>query len=102
MVEVRRALSADVTALQAIVHAAFVVYRPRMECDPAPMSADYAGLVSAEQVWVATLDNEPVGVVVLVPAADHLYLETLAVHPRAQRLGVGRRLLELADAEAAR
>jgi ribosomal protein S18 acetylase RimI-like enzyme len=102
VVKVRRALSTDVLELQVIVNDAFGVYRPRMERDPAPMGADYAGLVSANRVWVATQDEEILGLMVLVPAADHLYLETIAVRPRAQGLGVGRRLLELADAEAIR
>jgi ribosomal protein S18 acetylase RimI-like enzyme len=102
MVKVRPALSADVLELRAIVNDAFGVYRPRMDRDPAPMGADYASLVSANQVWVAAQGEEILGLVVLVPAADHLYLQTIAVRPRAQGLGVGRRLLELADAEAAR
>jgi hypothetical protein len=62
-VKVRRALSADVPRLEVIVNDAFVVYRPLMERDPAPMSADYAALVRAGHVWAATQDEELVGLV---------------------------------------
>jgi len=37
-----------------------------------------------------------------VPYPDHLLLENIAVRPGAQRAGLGRRLLGLAEQEAAR
>jgi ribosomal protein S18 acetylase RimI-like enzyme len=37
------------------------------------------------------------GLLVLVPAADHVLLENIAVDPRAQGSGVGRVLMELAE-----
>jgi ribosomal protein S18 acetylase RimI-like enzyme len=105
--QLRSAIESDAAAVSSVVSDAFVVYRPRMGCDPAPMSADYPALIRAGQVRVAVTIPEDgsaqiLGVLVLVPAADHLYLDTLAVRPGAQGSGVGRRLLALAEAEAVR
>ena len=102
MLTTRRAVEADVPVLEAIVAAAFGIYRDRMDRDPAPMTADYPALVRAGQVWVALADDEILGLVVLVPERERLWLETVAVRPRAQGSGVGSRLLELAEAEALR
>jgi ribosomal protein S18 acetylase RimI-like enzyme len=126
MLTIRPAVGPDVAALEAVVAEAFGVYRVRMDRDPAPMAADYRTLVNAGRVWVAiqggategviedgviedgviedgvTADGAVVGLIVLVPEVDHLYLETIAVRPVAQGTGVGRRLLELAETEADR
>lgn len=100
MLNIRQAVSTDVAELEAIVAEAFGVYVPRMNREPAPMTADYRALVQADQVWVAVEDGEIVGLIVLVPAADHLYLDTIAVRRSAQGSGVGRRLMDLAETEA--
>ena len=100
MVTIRPAVDADVPTLQAIVNEAFGIYRPRMDRDPAPMTADYRALVGADQVRVAIQDDVILGLIVLVPAVDHLYLDTVAVRPSAQGSGVGGRLLQQAEAEA--
>ncbi len=100
MLNIRQAASTDVAELEAIVADAFGVYLPRMNVKPVPMTADYRALVQAEQVWVAVEDGEILGLIVLVPAVDHLYLDTIAVRRRAQGSGVGRRLLDLAETES--
>ena len=102
MLTFRPAIDSDVPELEALVTAAFEVYVPRIGRRPAPMTADYPALVSAEQVWVAVQDGAILGLLVLVPAVDHLYLDTIAVHPDAQGSGVGRRLMDLAETEARR
>ncbi len=51
-------------------------------------------------MWVAELDGEVVGVLVLEEAPDHVLVDNLAVAPDAQGRGVGGRLLEHADARA--
>jgi N-acetylglutamate synthase-like GNAT family acetyltransferase len=102
MASIRKAVSADVGDVEQIVFDAFRVYLPRMNREPAPMAADYLALVSSEHVWVAAEAGEIVGVVVLVPAADHLYLDTIAVRPTAQGRGVGARLMSQAEVEAVR
>ena len=50
--------------------------------------------------WFAEERNVACGMIVIEPAGDHL-LENVAPLPRAQRRGVGSRLLRMAEASAA-
>jgi ribosomal protein S18 acetylase RimI-like enzyme len=99
---VRAATQADVAAIRAVVEAAYQPYVARIGRPPAPVGADYAGRVSRGEVWVATADAAVVGLVVLIARPGYLLLENVAVHPSAQRRGVGARLLALAEQHAAR
>ncbi|MFJ6947118.1 GNAT family N-acetyltransferase [Streptomyces wuyuanensis] len=73
-------------------------YIERIGLVPAPMRADHAANVAAGRVRVA---GDPVdGVLVLVPAPDHLRLDSIAVHPGAQGTGLGRRLLAFVEEHA--
>src|SRR5204863_6857567 len=90
----------DREAIERIVEAAYGVYVERIGRRPAPMDADYAGLIDAGLVTVADRDRAVVGAIVLVPMADHLLVENVAVDPAAQRTGLGRRLMAHAEGEA--
>ncbi|MGO9276911.1 MAG: GNAT family N-acetyltransferase [Streptosporangiaceae bacterium] len=100
--EIRLAFPAGVPALEQVAAAAYEIYRPRIGRAPAPVTADYAGAVSRGEVWAATDEGAVVGLLVLVPESDHLLLENVAVVPSQQRSGIGTRLLELAEEQAAR
>ena len=101
VVGVRLAGPDDVTALQSVAVAAYQPYVARMGRAPAPMTADYAAAVGRGEMWVADHDGVVVGLLVLVSQAGYLLLENVAVHPSAQALGVGARLLALAEEQAA-
>ncbi len=77
-------------------------YTPLLGRTPFPMLADYAAVVREHETWV--LDGGPatgvVGVIELVPHADHLWIENVAIAPDQQGSGYGRRLLEHAEARA--
>lgn len=64
------------------------------------MLADYPREITHHQVWVAELERQIIGGLVLVAKEGYLLLENIAVHPDHQGRGVGRALLQLADAEA--
>jgi ribosomal protein S18 acetylase RimI-like enzyme len=98
---VRLAGRSDVAALRSIAAAAYEPYVARLGRAPAPMTADYEAAVGHGEVWVADRDGVVVGLLVLVSQPDHLLLENVAVHPSAQGLGVGARLLALAEEQAA-
>ncbi|MFC9248005.1 GNAT family N-acetyltransferase, partial [Streptomyces sp. NPDC057136] len=97
--EIRAATAADVPAVRAVTDAAYHHYIARIGVVPAPMEADHAADVAAGQVYV-TGGPDAVGVLVLVPHEDHLFLESIAVHPDAAGRGVGRRLLAFTDEHA--
>ena len=96
----RMAQPQDAQGLAACVAAAYQRYVPRMGKPPGPMLADYAEVIAQHQVWVAEVNGEIIGGLVLIPRADYLLLDNVVVHPDYQGRGVGRALLELADAEA--
>ena len=99
---IRRAVAADVPAIERIVHDAYVKYVARIGKPPGPMLDDYAARVAAGEVSVCAEDGDLAGILVLEPAADHLLLDNIAVAPGWQGRGVGRLLLDFADAQARR
>lgn len=99
-VQVRRADSSDVGAIERIVHAAFDIYVARIGRPPAPMTADYRAAVASSLVWVIEADGEVAGVVVNRVHDDHLLLDTVAVAPNAQGHGYGALLLARAEDDA--
>ena len=102
MTELRRADADDAPALQRIASAAYSPYLPRMGGQrPGPLDADYAAAVDECETWLVSLDGSPVGFVVLAgDGPDVLVLENVAVLPSHHGRGVGRALLELAEARA--
>ncbi len=96
----RRAEPTDASALASCVDAAYRHYIPRIGKPPGPMLADYAEEIARHQVWVAEAEQQIIGGLVLMAETDYLLLDNIAVHPDHQGRGVGRALLELAEAEA--
>ncbi len=96
--EIRPARAADVPAVKAVTDMAYHPYIARIGVVPQPMEADHMANVSAGRVFVV---GEPVtGLVVIEAHEDHLFLDSVAVHPDAHGTGVGRRLLAFVDARA--
>src|SRR3954454_6938019 len=89
----RPARAGDREAIERLVEAAYGGYVERIGRRPAPMDADYTGVIGAGRVTAADGDGGVVGVIVLEPMAGHLLVENVAVDPRAQRTGLGRRLM---------
>jgi len=99
----RTARPEDRAAVEAIVEAAYSIYLERIGKPPGPMLDDYARLIERGAVSVL---EEPGGalaaIIVLVPKADHLLLDNIAVRPDRQGGGLGRRLIAFAESEARR
>jgi ribosomal protein S18 acetylase RimI-like enzyme len=66
------------------------------------MLEDYTRVIEQRDVTVAICSRVIAGVLVLGQTAEGLRLITIAVHPSFQKQGVGRTLLQLAEAEAVR
>lgn len=95
---VRVAVVADVPVVKAVTDMAYRHYIARIGVVPQPMEADHMANVAAGRVFVT---GEPViGLVVIEECDDHLFLDSIAVHPDAHGTGVGRRLLEFVDTRA--
>jgi GNAT superfamily N-acetyltransferase len=95
--ETRRAATQDVTAITDCVCHAFIHYIPRIGKQPGPMLDDYQTLVQQGAVWVAVQEANILGVLVLSETGEGFCIETIAVLPSAQGLGIGRQLLTLAE-----
>lgn len=98
----RAATAADVPRLTELVHAAYGHYLERLPAPPRPMTDDYAEVVRTAQVTVAERGGEIVGLLVLRAGGDELLIDNVAVDPSVRGTGVGRVLLEHAEAEARR
>jgi GNAT superfamily N-acetyltransferase len=72
----------------------------RIGREPWPMTVDYRHAISDQTVWVAVLDGQVVGLIVLHKASDHLLIDNIAVDPAHQGGGVGTALMAFAEAQA--
>ena len=102
----RPARPEDVAGIAACVDAAYAPYVERLGNPPGPMRDDHAAVVAASQVQVATRSGAGgetvVGVVVLEAVDGDSHIRNVAVIPALRGRGVGRRLLEWAEAETRR
>jgi GNAT superfamily N-acetyltransferase len=96
----RRANENDAETVRALTHAAYAKWVAVIGRRPKPMNVDYEHAVRAHQIDLAYLDGELAGVIEIIPAADHLLLENLAVTPAHQRKGLGRRMMARVEALA--
>ncbi|MGZ4738076.1 MAG: GNAT family N-acetyltransferase [Ilumatobacteraceae bacterium] len=99
-VRVRAANHTDLASVVVCVNAAYEGYVAAIGRKPAPMVADYAQLIDDGWVRVAVSGAEILGVIVMWPEQDHLYVDNVAVLPEAQGRGVGAALLQVADITA--
>ncbi|MDA2892643.1 GNAT family N-acetyltransferase [Mycolicibacterium sp. BiH015] len=98
---IRTATDGDVADIERIVAAAYAPYVSRIGREPAPMTVDYLRAVSdTDHVHVLVKDDETVGVLVMVPESDHVFVDSVAVSGGHQGRGYGRALLEYAEQRA--
>lgn len=95
---IRPARAEDAGWIAALARLAYARYVPRIGREPAPMLADFPALIAAGAVWCL----QDAGYIVLHDRVDSLHIENVAVHPDAQGRGLGRVLLDFAEAEARR
>jgi len=98
----RPAVAADAAAVTDLVNAAYGHYVQRIGMQPGPMREDYAEVIGAADVVVADEDGALVGVLVLRITDEGFLIDNVAVHPSRQGSGLGRALLEHAEAAARR
>ena len=97
MIAIRKAEIRDVSGITHCVNNAYRHYIKRLGKLPGPMLEDYADIVSQHIVFVAQTGTDIVGVVVLMEHLSPILLDNIAVDPKQQGCGLGRRLLSLAE-----
>ena len=98
----RSAVAADVHAVTELVDAAYRGYISRIGMLPGPMTEDYESVIATRRTIIAEIAGDAVGVLVLNPSPDQFVIKNVAVHPAQRGTGLGRALLDLAEAEARR
>lgn len=99
----RPAQAADRASIETLVNAAYAPYVVRLGKPPGPMVDDYLARIEAGQAQVLETGRGAIaGLLVLIPAPDHLLIDNIAVDPSFQGRGFGNLLLEAAEAEARR
>ncbi|HET9198191.1 MAG TPA: GNAT family N-acetyltransferase [Solirubrobacterales bacterium] len=85
-----------------LVDAAYGHYVERIGMLPGPMTNDYADVIRTRQVTVAERQGAIVGIIVLTVTDEGFLVDNVAVHPSHRGTGLGRALLQFAEAEAQR
>ena len=98
----RSAMGADASKVAALVNAAYGHYVERIGMLPRPMTDDYAEVIANQQVTVAESLGTIVGMIVLTIDDEGFLVDNVAVDPSHRGKGLGRALLEFAEAEARR
>ena len=88
--------------MRECAHAAYRHYIERIGQPPGPMLDDYDRIIREQPVHVAQADGTIVGILVLDVTDEGFLLENVAVDPAVKGKGVGKRLIQLAEAEARR
>jgi N-acetylglutamate synthase-like GNAT family acetyltransferase len=96
----RRANENDVEVIRNLTHAAYAKWAQLIGRRPKPMNADYERAVQTHVIELAYEDGTLVGLYEIIPAADHLLLENIAIAPAHQRRGLGHRLMARVEALA--
>ncbi len=98
----RQAVAADAIAIAALTREAYEIYIPLIGREPLPMRVDYALALQSNSFWLLENHEEIVALLELQLFEDHLLIVNVAVKPNFQGLGLGKRLLLLAESEAQR
>jgi GNAT superfamily N-acetyltransferase len=97
-VEIRRALPGDEHVIAALILEAFSPFRDGYTLDgfeyTTPPAEQIRTRFEEGPMWIASIDGEPVGTVSGLPEEERFYIRSMAIKPKAQRGGVGQRLLE--------
>src|ERR1700675_2129626 len=89
----RRAVPADAAAVRALTRAAYAKWVPLIGREPLPMTADYDRAVTEHIIDLWEEDGQLLALIEVIPAANHLLIENIAVRPDQQGKGIGERLL---------
>ncbi|KAF5725204.1 acetyltransferase [Fusarium mundagurra] len=94
-----RAEAIDIPSIQSMVNAAYEKYIPRIGKPPAPMTADYASLLTTHDIFILRIGQSSIGALVLhhEPDSNAMKIENLVVDPSAQGRGYGKVLMRYTE-----
>lgn len=98
--KLRRVSSADQAEVEAFQEMAYARNREILGVTPVPLKWDYATIFSETEVWGVRDKGQLVGVLILRPREDDLYLESVATLPQVQGGGYGNAMLNATEFRA--
>ena len=96
-ITVRMATDEDLDAIRACAQQAYGKYVERIGKQPAPMLADFAGLIGAGNIHVLEYKGSFAGYVTVFALDGDWHLDSVAIIPQHQGAGFGRMLIAHAD-----
>ena len=96
-IELRRAQPSDAAAIRELTRAAYAKWVPLIGREPRPMTADYDSAVRQHRFDLLLDDGVLVALIETVDEGDQLLVENVAVAPRSQGRGFGRKLMAHAE-----
>ncbi len=100
METLRRAVAADALAIRELTRAAYARGVPLIGREPRPMTADYDEAVARHRFDLLYIEGALAALIETLAEADHLLVENVAVSPRFQGRGLGRKLMAHAESIA--
>jgi len=91
----------DAGVIRSLTRKAYSKWVPVVGREPKPMTADYAAAVNNHRVDLLYVDGKLAALIEMIPKADHLLIENVAVSPASQGRGLGRKLMAHAEQVAA-
>jgi hypothetical protein len=99
--ELRHAAPSDASAVCELTRAAYAKWVPVIGREPTPMTVDYDARVRDHHIDLLHVGDQLAALIEMVPEANHLLIENVAVLPAFQGQGYGRRLMAHAETVAA-
>jgi GNAT superfamily N-acetyltransferase len=93
----RRAVATDARAVRDLTRMAYAKWVPLIGREPKPMTADYELAVAEHIIDLWEEGGELLALIEMIPEADCLLVENIAVRPGQQGRGVGEKLLHHAE-----
>lgn len=94
---IRLATIDDVEAVTALTRSAYAKWVPLIGREPLPMRADYAAAIRNHRIDLLYAGSEMAALIETIHRDDDLLIENVAVAPRFQKRGYGRRLVSYAE-----
>lgn len=99
---IRKANTNELHAINQCIRSAFSEYIAVLAGKPTALNTDFELLINQQQVYIATKENSVIAVMVIVVNTDYVLLKNVAVLKEFQNKGIGKELLEYAEAKAIR
>ena len=93
----RRAVAADAKPVRDLTRMAYAKWVPLIGREPKPMTADYERAVAEHIIDVWEEGGALLALIEMIPEADCLLVENIAVRPGQQGRGIGDKLLHHAE-----